>query len=288
MAGSARDIKRRIKGISSTMQITKAMELVSTAKLRKAREKLERTRPYYSTVLSNIQNVLSSSKDIRHPLLEIREVKKPLYIILAGDSGLAGGYNANIIRLSERNIKDIKDDVSIIAVGVKSLEYFKRRDYNVIGEFTNITEEPSFADARRITDLALDLYSRKEIDEINIVYSKFVSTLQQDAKILKLLPSSEVSNVVGDENEPHILTEFEPSPSVVLDYLIPKYIESAVYGALIEASSSEQAARRLAMEAATDNAGEMIDELNIEYNRARQAAITMEIAEIVTGAEALK
>lgn len=285
MAGSALDIKRRIKGISSTKQITKAMELVSTSKLRRARMELERSRPYYLTVLNNIQNVLGNVQGLKHPLLETREVKKPLYIVIAGDSGLAGGYNSNIMRLVEEDVKDIKDDVSLVVVGIKALEYFRRRDYNIVGEFLDIMGSPSFLEAKKITKLVLDLYKKEEIDEINIVYTVFLTTLNQQAKILKLLPSEEVEERA--EGSP-VITEFEPSPSEVLDYLIPKYIESAIYGALIEASSSEQAARRVAMEAATENAEEMIDDLNIMYNRARQAAITMEISEIVTGAEALK
>ena len=285
LAETTRDIRRRIRGISSTKQITKAMELVSSAKLRRARERLDKSRPYYETVLSNIQDVLATTGNMKHPLLDKREVKSSLYIIVSADRGLAGGYNSGIIRLAEKKIKDDNLDAKIIAVGGKAREYFKKRNYNVVGEYVGITEEPLFSDARSIGNLALELYKNREVDEINIIYTVFLGTISQEPRILKLLPSSEVNEESGNKRT---VTEFEPSTEEVLSFLIPKYIQSSIYGALIEASSSEQAARRVAMEAATDNAEEMIDELQISYNRARQAAITMEITEIVSGADALK
>ena len=285
MAETTRDIRRRIRGISSTKQITKAMELVSSAKLRRARERLDKSRPYYETVLSNIQDVLATTGNMKHPLLDKREVKSSLYIIVSADRGLAGGYNSGIIRLAEKKIKDDNLDAKIIAVGGKAREYFKKRNYNVVGEYVGITEEPLFSDARSIGNLALELYKNREVDEINIIYTVFLGTISQEPRILKLLPSSEVNEESGNKRT---VTEFEPSTEEVLSFLIPKYVQSSIYGALIEASSSEQAARRVAMEAATDNAEEMIDELQISYNRARQAAITMEITEIVSGADALK
>lgn len=285
LAETTRDIKRRIRGISNIRQITKAMELVSSAKLRRARERLEKSRPYYNTVLHSIQDILATTGNMKHPLLDKREVKSSLYIVVAADGGLAGGYNSGILRLAETKIKEDNVDPKIIAVGIKSREFFKKRNYNVVGEFVGITEEPHFSEAREIGNLALKLYENKEVDEINIIYTQFISTISQKPKVLTLLPSEEVSQESGNRRT---ITEFEPSTEEVLDFLIPKYIQSSIYGALIEASSSEQASRRVAMEAATDNAEEMIDELQISYNRARQAAITMEITEIVSGAEALK
>jgi F-type H+-transporting ATPase subunit gamma len=285
LAESTRDIKRRIRGVSSTKQITKAMELVSSSKLRKARERQEKAKPYYTTVLENIQNVLSTTGNIKHPLLNNREVKTSLYIVLSADRGLAGGYNANIMRMTENIIKEKNVNSKIITVGSKARDYFTRRSYDVVKSFTGVSEEPQFADAREIGNIALKLYENKEIDEINIVYTRFLSTISQEPKVLKLLPSEEVHE---ESTRGKVLTEFEPSTEEVLDYLIPKYIQSSIYGALIESSTSEQAARRIAMESATDNAEEIIDELQISYNRARQAAITMEISEIVSGAEALK
>lgn len=285
MAESTRDIKRRIKGITSTKQITRAMEMVSSAKLRKAREQLERSRPYYLTVLDNIQSVLASANNIRHPFLEKRQVKNSLYIILAADRGLAGGYNANIFKLTESKIKNDKEKASLIVVGVRAREYFKRRGYNIVDSFVGINEVPSFSDAQKIAKPALEMFLNKEVDEINLVFTKFVGTLSYEPTVMKILPSEDVSKKKEGAN---VLVEFEPSPEEVLDHLIPEYIRSTIFGALIESASSEQASRRFAMGAATENAEEMIDELQLNYNRARQAAITMELSEIVTGAEALK
>ncbi|MEW8972570.1 MAG: ATP synthase F1 subunit gamma [Tissierellaceae bacterium] len=284
MAQSTRDIKRRIKGIGNTMQITKAMELVSTAKMRKARIRLEKSRPYYLTVLDSISDVISNV-NINHPLLQPREIKKSLYIVITADRGLAGGYNANINRLIDSKFRKDKDSISLITIGLKSRDFFKSRGYNIIGEFTGISEEPNFSDAKKIGNLAIDLFLKGEVDEINLVYTRFISTLSHEPIVVKLLPTEEIGKTQTKINK---VIEFEPSPEEVLDYLIPKYIESSIFGGLIEASSSEQAARRVAMESATDNAEEMIEDLNMSYNRARQAAITMEISEIVAGAEALK
>lgn len=285
MAESTRDIKRRIRGITNTKQITKAMELVSSAKLRKAREKLERTRPYFNTVYESINEILSTTKNIRHPFLEVREVKKSLYVIVTADRGLAGGYNANILRLVENEIRDKKDNVLLITIGYKGRDYFKRRGYNVVGEFVGITEEPYFSDAQKIGQLVMSLYEKREVDEVKLASTTFITTISQDAKLIKLLPNEKMNE---DREMKTSVVEYEPSPEEVLSYLIPKYIESTIYGALIESSCSEQGARRTAMESATDNAEEMIDELTLSFNRARQAAITSELSEIVAGAEALK
>ncbi|WP_427337920.1 ATP synthase F1 subunit gamma [Caloranaerobacter sp. DY30410] len=280
-----RDIKRRIRSVSNTKQITKAMELVSSAKLRRAREKLEKTRPYYNTIVRSIKDILTSTSGIRHPFLEKREVKKAAYIVITADRGLCGGYNNNVIKLTEENIKD-KEKAVIIAVGQKGRDFFRKRGYNLVGEFVHISENPKYSHAREIGDIVINLYKMREIDEVNIVYTQFESTISQVTKIMKLLPAENVVEKEGRKKT--TLVEYEPSPEEVLDYLIPKYIHSVIYGAMIEASASEQAARRNAMESATDNAQEMIENLKLSYNRARQASITQEIAEIVGGAEALK
>ncbi len=284
MAQSTREIKRRIKGIGSTRQITKAMELVSSTKARKRRIKLEKTRPYYNTVLKSIQDLLANV-DVNHPLLQERQVKKSLYITMNADRGLAGGYNSNINRLVNNKFKDDKDSISLITVGTKSRDFFKSRDYHVIESFVGISEEPKYTDAKEIAKIAMDLYIKGEVDEINVVFTDFISTISYKPTILKLLPSEKIKK---EDNRPKAIVDFEPSPEEVLEYLIPKYIESSIYGALIEASTSEQSARRAAMSAATDNANDIIDELNMVYNRARQSAITIELSEIVAGAEALK
>jgi len=285
MAQSMKDIKRRIRSVSGIKQITKAMELVSSAKLRKARQKLEMSRPYYQTLVRSIQDILSSTTGIKHPLLEKREIKNRAFIVITGDRGLAGGYNGNVVKLAESQI-DNKEQATILVVGQKGRDYFKRRDYNIAGEFLNISEDPHYIDASSIGSLAIELYEEGKVDEVNVVYTGFKSVISQEPKILKLLPAESIN----DENNKgsRTLIEYEPSPEEVLDYLIPKYIHSAIYGAIIESSASEQGARRTAMESATDNAEEMIEDLELRYNRARQASITQEISEIVGGAEALK
>lgn len=284
MAQSTREIKSRIKGIGSTKQITKAMELVSSAKMRKRKIMLDKTRPYYNTVLNSIQEVLENI-NVNHPLLKEREVKNALYIIINGDKGLAGGYNSNINRLVDNKFKNDKTAVSLITVGSKSRDFFRSRNYNILESFVGISEEPEFSHAKQIAKMAMDLYIEEEIDEINIVYTNFVTTLSYEPRILKLLPSEQIKK---EDSKSNAIVDFEPTPEEVLEFLIPKYIESSIFGALIESSTSEQAARMTAMSAATDNANEIIEELNMVYNRARQAAITIELTEIVAGAEALK
>lgn len=286
MGKSIREISRHIRGIRSTMQITRAMEMVSSAKLRKAREVLDASKPYYETVLNNIQDILGSVKGVKHPLLEEREVKSTLYIVLASDRGLAGGYNSNINKLTLKEIEGSNGEEKIITVGLKSYEFFRKK-HNVIENFLGISEKPEFSDAVHIAKIAMDLFNKGEIDEVKIMYTEFESMIKQTPKTLKILPVDK-SAITEEKTGPSVLMEFEPSAEGVLDFLVPRYIESTIYGALIEASTSEQGARQVAMESATDNAEEIIGELELTYNRARQEAITMEISEIVSGAEALK
>ena len=286
MPQAMRDIKRRIQSVSSTKQITKAMELVSSAKLRKARQKLERTRPYFNTIVRSIQEILSSTEGIRHPLLERREIKKTAYIVVTGDRGLAGGYNSNIIKLVENEIDGDKDSAIIIAVGQRAREHFARRGYEIGGEFIHISESPQYSDAANIGKLVVNLYKEKKVDEVSLIYTHFKSAIAFNPEVLRLLPAEDIKN--DNDVKRNTLIEYEPSPEEVLGYLIPKYVESAIYGGLIESSASEQGARRNAMQNATNNAEEMIDDLKLRYNRARQASITQEISEIVGGADALK
>lgn len=261
------------------------MELVASARLIRARERLEKSRPFYNTVYRNIQQVLSNMNNMNHPYVKARDGDRAIYVVISADRGLAGGFNSNINRLVEEEIKDKKDKVLLITVGLKARDYFKRRGYNIIGEYLSISENPSFSDARNIGNQVLDVFDRGEVDRIYLAYTEFINTLTQKAKIISLLPAAELEEVPAEKTA---VIEFEPSPEEVLDYLIPKYLQSVIYGALIESSCSQQGARRTAMESATENAEEMIDELKLSYNRARQAAITSEISEIVSGAEALK
>ncbi len=206
MAQSTKEIKRRIRGISSTKQITKAMELVSSSKLKRARRSLDASRPYYNTVLENIQDIIGLQKNLNHPLLNKREIKTSLYIVVSADRGLAGGYNSSVIRLAEDAIKSNVHDSKLITIGTKAREYFKRRNYNVVEEFTGISESPDFYHAKRIGEKALELYKNKEVDEINIVFTRFLSTISQEPKIIRLLPSEEVEKDSGNKRR---LVEFD-------------------------------------------------------------------------------
>ncbi len=292
MAGKGREIKRRIKSVNSTKQITKAMELVSSAKLRRARERLNKTKPYFDTVKKTINEILADSENIKSIYFEgEKEIKRSCFIVITADRGLCGGYNTNAIKASLLSMRD-KEDISVIAIGQKGRDYFKRRGYNLDGEYTNILETISFKDAKEIGALVMQLYKQEMIDEVYLVYTSFLSTISHKAECIRLLPLTEIEETGQEKQEKGDAVfeyiSYEPSPSALFDYLVPQYVESLIFGGLVESAASEQGARRIAMENATDNAIEMIDKLTLNYNRARQAAITQEIAEIVGGAEALK
>ncbi len=278
-----KDIKRRIKSVESTMQITKAMELVASSKLRRAKEKVENSRPYFNTLYDTMKKISRSTKGLKSQFTVDRDTGKKGYIVVAGDRGLAGGYNSNVLKMAVGHMDGQK--YPVIAIGKKSLDFFNKRGYPLHGKFSSGAETLDIAEIHQISKEAIDLYKSGEIDELYIVYTKFVSTLTQEPQTIKLLPLK-----FEDDGEAvkSGLTVYEPSPEGVFDYLVPKYIDGIIFGAIVESFASEQGARRTAMESATDNAGEMIDSLQLKYNRARQATITQEISEIVAGAEALK
>ena len=289
MAGKGREIKRRIKSVNSTKQITKAMELVSSSKLRKARERLVKTKPYFDTVRETINEILADSESIESIYFEgSREIKKSCYIVVTADRGLCGGYNSNVIKESMSSMHG-KENVSVIAIGQKGRDFFRKHNYDLDGEYINILETISFNEAKEISSLVMQLYEQELVDEVYLVYTSFISTISHKTESIRLLPLSqtETDNQEKKENFFEYIS-YEPSPKAVFDYLVPQYVESLIFGGLVESAASEQGARRMAMESATDNAIEMIDQLTLNYNRARQAAITQEIAEIVGGAEALQ
>lgn len=280
MTQGMKEIKRTIKSVSSTKEITMAMELVSSAKLKKARKQLESLESYKTIVLDSFKRILSSSANLStFKKAENGELKK-LFIVIASDRGLAGGYNSNILKLVENTIED-KENALIIPVGQKGIDYFLSKDYVVSEKYLLLGEEPKYEDAAEIGKIAVDLYRHDKVDEINLAFTKFENALSHLPTVIKLFPLEELK----DKKRRNF--EFEPSPQAVMEYMILKYVQSAVYCALIEASASEQASRRMSMESATNNAEKMISELEMGYNRARQAYITREIAEIVGGSEAL-
>ncbi len=284
MAQGMKEIKRMIKSVNSTKEITRAMELVSSSKLRQARKRLERLESYQKIVLKSINGLLASVAKLAYPEDEKREAKCKLFIVITSDKGLAGGYNNNVLKLTENIIED-KEQALVIPIGQKGIDYFTRNNYEIVESFDLISENPQFEDAVNIGNLAIDLYKKHQVYEINLVYTTFKNALSQIPTLVRLLP---VDTVESENTNKNIQLECEPSPEAVLDYLISKFIHISIYGALVESSVSEQGARRVSMESATNNAEEMIANLELGYNRARQTSITREITEIVGGAEALK
>ena len=282
---SIQDIKRRIKSVSSTERITNSMKLVSAGKLRKAKAIFEKTNENSHYITNTIGELFNSSRDVPQDYLEgSREVKTTAYIVVTSARGLCGGFNSNIIREAQREIDNDWEPPVIIAIGSKGKEYFEKHGYNVHSSYLAPPESISFLEAKELVKPILEMYDRKEIDEVILIYTSFISTMEQEVKNETLLPFK-------IENDPELITdtkfiEYEPSVEAVFNYLIPKYVEMKIYSAVVESATCEHAARRMAMENATDNAREMLDNLNLNYNRARQSAITDEIIEIVAGSEA--
>ena len=294
MANNMREIKLRIKSINQMRQITKAMKLISASKLKKARAQLEETIPYFNKVRETIADILAHSGDVESRYFNLRNEKsgkRKAYIIITGDKGLAGGYNSNIKKLAEQAIGDDKENAVLLVAGNSGRSYFIRKQYNVHTEFDYVVQNPTVFRAREIGDIILNLYNKQEVDEVYIVFTQMMSAITLEPKLLKLLPleiGALRMDVKAEEVKIDEQIKYEPSPSVVLDVLIQKYIKGIMYGAFVEAFTSEQNARMTAMDNATKNADEMLQKLNLYYNRARQAAITQEISEIVGGASALK
>lgn len=281
---SMRDIKRRRISIQSTGQITKAMKLVSTAKLQKAKISAEETRPFFNKIYTTISSIIKNSPNIDHPFLIEREGNNNVYIVITSNRGLAGGYNNNVCRQILEKEKE-PEDISIIAIGKKGRDILKKKGYNILSEYNNEVDSPNYVIARNIGDQVLRLYEEEKITNVYIAYTGFHSAISQEAKIIKVLPL-EISNFAQDSDEE--LMNYEPTAEEVLDQIIPNYINGIIYGALKESVASEHGARMTAMDSATNNANDMIERLSLQYNRARQASITQEISEIVGGAEALK
>ncbi len=279
------DIKRRMKSISSTKQITKAMELVAGAKLNRAKDLAVKRKNYTATTIEFISRLSNYTKHMDNPYFKENDSNKRLYIILTGDKGLSGGYNSNIIKKfleTEGQKGHNKEDISIISIGSKGTMYFLKNDYEVVGKYININEDIDFNLVKKISNTVLNFYNSKAVGKVYLIYSKFNSVVSQTPTCHKLLPVSPMEEET--RKKPSIICE--PSGEMLLDYLIPKYITSLLYGAMIDNYAGEQASIRMAMNAATDNANGLIEELNLKYNSARQAGITNEIIEIISGASA--
>lgn len=283
---SMKDIKRRRDSIQSTGQITKAMKLVSTVKLQKAKGKAESTKPYSDLMYETICNMLARSGNINHKYLQAGESSKKAIITITANRGLAGGYNTNITKLiTESGIP--KEDIDIIAIGTKGRDYLARRGYNITEDDSEVINAPLYTDARDICDRLLERFAAGEIGEIYLAYTSFKNTVVHEPKLIKLLPVSIDTEGVNSESKDTTPMNYEPAEDEALNLIIPKYVCSLIYGALIEAVASENGARMQAMDNATSNADEMISDLSLKYNRARQASITQELTEIIAGANAI-
>ncbi|CVK20011.1 ATP synthase F1 subunit gamma [Sporomusa sphaeroides] len=281
---NARDIRRRIKSVKNIQQITKAMKMVAAARLRRAQERAIASRPYTDKIREVLASVTANAGDASHPLLEVREVKQVGYLVLSADKGLAGAYSSNLVKEVLPQISG-KDNARLVTVGRKARDYFKRRGYKIDGEYFGFSEKPSYQDAVMLAELMADKFESGEYDEIYLTYTHFYSPVNQKPTTIKLLP---VTGTGDGEETPQTEYIFEPSAGEVLSLLLPRYLETVIYGALLQSSASELGSRMTAMGSATDNAQELISKLTLNYNKVRQATITSEINEIVGGAEALK
>jgi len=278
------EIRRQIKSIQSTRQITKAMEMVAAAKLRRAQEKAEAARPYADKLKEVVSSIAAGTQGIQHPMLAKRPVKKTGYLVITSDGGLKGGYNANVLRkvmqvINERHRS--ADEYALFVIGRKGRDYFRRREMPMVEVVTELPDSPSFANIKTIAYKAVKYFEEEQYDELNLFYNEFVNAITQVPVEKRLLPLDD--DALGGETTSY---EYEPSPEAVLHDLLPKYAETLIYSALLDAKASEFGAQMTAMGSATKNATKMINSLTLSYNRARQAAITQEISEIVAGANA--
>lgn len=306
---NAKEIQNRIKSIQDTMKITKAMYMMSSMKLRKARQKLENTEPYFDGLQREIADILLHFPDMEHLYFDNRgsdlneKVKKKGYIVITGDKGMAGAYNHNVIKEAQKLIGD-ETDYEMFVVGELGRQFFFGQHYNVDKEFAFSTNNPTIHRARVMTEYLMELYKKEELDEVYVIYTRMINTMKEEVQIERILPlkthefiKKEMidASELGEGNyDKAALKEADdwffiyPSPLEVLEKLVYNYVTGFLYGVLVEGSASEENARMMAMQSATDNAEKMLAELSIEYNRVRQAAITQEITEVIGGAKALK
>lgn len=282
---SMKDIKQRKSSIQSTQQITKAMKLVSTVKLQKARTRAENANPFFNHVYNTVSTMLAKSGNINHPYLQSGGSDRIAVVVITSNRGLAGGYNSNIVKLITGSDLE-KDKVDVYAIGGKGRDSLASKGYKIVSDDSYIMEAPTYDDAKAVCEKVLDSFAKGEIGQIYLAYAHFKNTVVNIPTLMKLLPV-EVDPSDVQENKVEAPMGFEPSEEEVLDMVIPKYVTSLFYGALIDAVASENGARMQAMDSATSNAEEMISDLSLKYNRARQGAITQELTEIIAGAQAI-
>ena len=287
--GSLKEIDTRIKSTKKMKQITKAMNMVSSSKLRRAESNTKQFRPYMEKMQDAITAVAGADKNSRHPMLQQRKVKKSAYLVITSDKGLAGAYNANVLKHLIKDIEEkhaSKDDYSILVLGQTGVDFLKNKGYDIHDSLIDVPDQPSFKEVQAIAKKAIGLYSEGEVDEVKIYFSHFVSVLENTPSTKTVLPLSPEDSSLGHGQMSSY--EFEPDKEAILSVILPQYVESLIYGTILDAKASEHATRMTAMKNASDNASEIIDDLSIQYNRARQAAITQQITEIVGGSVALE
>ena len=284
---SLRDIKNRINSTKKMSQITKAMQMVSASKMSRAEVNAKSFVPYMEKMQEVTTSVALNAEDTSHPMLKSRPVKKTGYIVITADRGLAGSYNSNVLREVNRTIQarhKSNDEFAIIALGRVGRDFFVKKGMNVILDIIGLHDQPAFTDIKDFTSKTVDMFSDGTFDELYIYYSHYVNAIKYDVTEKKILPFTDMNANSGKTNS----YEYEPSAEAILEVLLPQYAESLIYGAVLDSKASEHAARMTAMKSATDNANDIIRSLDLSYNRARQAAITQEITEIVGGASALE
>lgn len=286
---SLKEIDSRIKSTKKMKQITKAMNMVSSSKLRRAEKNTKQFEPYMEKMQDAITAIAGASKNSNHPMLRPRHIQRSGYLVITSDKGLAGAYSSNVLK---RLINDIKekhtnsDEYSIIVLGQSGVDFLKNRGYEVESSLVDVPDQPSFKSIQAIAKHAIDLFSEEHIDELKIYYSHYVSVLENKPSVKQVLPLSQEDSSQGQGQMSSY--EFEPDKDSILRVILPQYVESLIYGTILDAKASEHAARMTAMKNASDNATELIDDLSLQYNRARQAEITQQITEIVGGSAALE
>ena len=281
MAGSMKEIKLRIRSVESTMQITKAMELVASSKMRRAKERVEHSRPYFETLYESLTKIAAADPRARNPYLRREDIKRTLLVVIAGDRGLAGGYNANVFKQADA----AEGPVTVLPIGKRSAEYFAHHGAGLFTPEVLMAADVSVSECFTLSHQITEGFLKGEYDAVKLCYTRFDSMMTQTATTLEVLPLTIEPTEAQKAEARRSQILYKPSCEEVFGAIIPEYVAGVLYGAVCESVASELAARRTAMDAATKNAGEMIEHLNLYYNRARQAAITQEITEIVAGAE---
>ena len=292
MAGGAeRILRRRIKSVQSTKKITKAMELIAASRIVKAQARVAAARPYSEQITEVIRNLAAAGAGLSNPLLTPRdEVRTVGFIVIAADRGLSGGYNSTVIRAAERQLQEdvaAGREYKLILIGKKAAKYFRFRGYHIEAAFDGFSDEPKYENAREVAGVIMGLYERGEIDQVELAYTQFFSVATQRAQVRRFLPLEAAAITETTTAGPQADYEFEPEPTAILDQIVPRYVESRLFAAMLDAAASQHAAQQRAMKSATDNADELIKVLTRGMNRARQDSITTEIIEIASGAEAL-